>query len=97
MSGSVHVHESRREPEMLGCGPLSLRRHEVEVKKDKIKCCALQLASWHDHRYHVTQSALGCVIKMRPVYIHIVTDPLLNTCSGVFPTSQEHNNSTFTD
>lgn len=91
--GNVHVHESRREPDMLGCGPLSLKRYGVEVKKDgKIKCCALKLASWHCHCYRVTQSTLGCVIKHEPDYVHIVTGPLLNTWSGVFPISQEHDN-----
>lgn len=29
-------------------------------------------------------------LKYRPVYLHIVTAPLLNTWSGVFPISQEH-------
>lgn len=45
--------------------------------------------------YHVTQSTLGCAIKYRPVYLHIVTDPLLNTWSGVLPISQEHDDRVF--
>ncbi len=27
--GNVHVHESRREPDMSGCVPLSLKRYDI--------------------------------------------------------------------
>lgn len=59
--GNVHVHESRREPDMLGCGPLSLKRYDVRSKKDgEIKCCV----SWHHHWFHVA-CHLGHAIKYR--------------------------------
>lgn len=53
-------------------------------KEGELKCCVLNPVSWQWHRDHVTQSTLGRAIKYRPVYIHIVTSPLLNTWSGVF-------------
>lgn len=34
---NAHVHERRREPDMLGCGPAGLRKYGVE-KDGKVKC-----------------------------------------------------------